>query len=81
MNMRTFSAFCLAVILIGTAGGCSSDDSTIEVTRTEVEKQRALRESAFGSMAGAMDKAAGVEQLNQDRKRSLDDAIDNSDGG
>lgn len=77
MNMRKLSALGVAVIL---AGGCGSEDSTIEVSRTEAEKQRALRESTFGSMVGTMDKAAGVEQLNQDRKRNLDDAIENSDG-
>lgn len=78
MNMQKFSALCVALILSGAAGGCGSEDSSIEANRDEVEKQRALRESAFGSMVGTMDKAAAVEQLNQDRKHELDDAIENS---
>jgi len=79
MNMRKFPALCVAVVLVGTAGGCGSEDSSIEASRTEAEKQQALRESAFGSMVGTMDKAAAVEQLSQDRKRNLDEAIEDSD--
>lgn len=78
MNMQKCLAVCVAMILAGAAGGCGSEDGTIEASRTEVEKQQALRDSTFGSLAGTIDQAHSVEQLNEDRKRNLDDAIENS---
>jgi hypothetical protein len=42
---------------------------------TEAERQQALRDSAFGDLVEPMDRAAGVEQLQLDRKRELDEAL------
>ncbi len=42
---------------------------------TEAERQQALRDSAFGGLVEPMDRAAGVEQLQLDRKRELDEAL------
>ena len=43
---------------------------------TEAERQQALRDSAFGGLVEPMDRAAGVEQLQLDRKRELDEIIE-----
>lgn len=42
---------------------------------SEAERQQAPRDSAFGDLVEPMDRAAGVEQLQLDRKRELDEAL------
>jgi hypothetical protein len=46
-----------------------------EERQTEAERQQALRDSAFGDLVEPMDRAAGIEQLQLDRKRELDEAL------
>ncbi len=77
--MRNVFAVSIAVILLGTAAGCDSNDAGRDV-RTEAEKQQALRDSAFGSMTETMDRARDVEQLQRDRKSGLDAALENLQG-
>lgn len=72
--MRMFPAVLLAVVL----AACGTDD--VDRARTEAEKQRALEESTFGEMTGTLDKAREVEELNADRKRQLDEAVEESEG-
>ena len=55
--------------------GACAPDAPQEPT-TEAERQQALRDSAFGGLVEPMDRAAGVEQLQLDRKRELDEALD-----
>ena len=47
-----------------------------EERRTEAERQQALRDSAFGGLVEPMDRAAEVEQLQLDRKREIDEALE-----
>ena len=56
-----------------TISACTPEAS--EERSTEAERQQALRDSAFGSLVEPMDRAAGVEQLQLDRKRELDEAL------
>ena len=77
--MRANFALLIAVTMIGASGGCGSSTSSQDNSRTEAEKQQALRDSAFGSMVETMDRARGVEQLQLDRKARLDAALENSE--
>jgi hypothetical protein len=54
--------------------GCSTDDDA--PAKSDAEKQQALEESAFGDMTSALDRAKEVEDLSADRKRQLDEAMD-----
>jgi hypothetical protein len=74
--MPKFIALSLALILIGASSGCGSSQDSPESRRTNAEKQQALNDSAFGTMAGTMDRARGVEQLQQDHKNKLDATMD-----
>lgn len=71
--MRKVLVLSMGVILIGVSSGCGSDQD--EVT-TEADKQQVLRDSSFGAMAESMDRAAEVEQLQQDRKNRIDAALE-----
>ena len=71
--MRKALMLSMAAMLIGASIGCSPDQ---EEVRTEADREQALRESAFGSMAESMDRAAEVEQLQQDRKNQIDAALE-----
>ena len=71
--MRKALVLSMGVILIATTGGCGPNQ---EEVRTEAEREQALRESAFGSMAESIDRAAEVEQLQQDRKNRIDAALE-----
>jgi len=44
---------------------------------TQAEREAALRESAFGGLVEPMDRAQEIQQLQIDRKRELDAAIEN----
>lgn len=75
MNMHTYLAIGLATVLAGAIAGCGpADDGR---PKTDAEKRQALDESAFGDMAGTMDRAREVEQLNIERKDRLDAELDN----
>lgn len=54
--------------------GCSPADDP--PAKSDAKKQQALEESAFGEMTGTLDRAKEVEDLNADRKRQLDEAMD-----
>lgn len=56
------------------AAACAPDAP--EERSSEAERAQALRESAFGGLVEPMDRAAGVEQLQLDRKRELDEALE-----
>jgi len=60
------------VISLLAACGAPSDD----LPPTEAERDAALRESAFGGLVAPMDQAAEIQQLQSDRKRELDAAIE-----
>jgi len=62
------------LIALVAIGACAPDAP--EERSTEAERQQALRDSAFGGLIEPMDRAAGVEQLQLDRKRELDEALD-----
>lgn len=64
----------LLVAAIAALTACGSKPP--EDSATEAERQQALRESAFGSMVEQMDRAAEVQQLELDRKREIDEALD-----
>lgn len=64
----------LIVAALVSIGACAPDAP--EERRTEAERQQALRDSAFGGLVEPMDRAAGVEQLQLDRKRELDEALE-----
>ena len=76
--MRKTLAFSMAVILLGISSGCGPSESSRDVRKTEAEKQQALRDSTFGSMAEAMDRARSVEQLQLDRKDRIEAALEDS---
>ena len=60
---------CLTISLIATfAVGCSSGDRDDE-SPTE-------QEGVFDPMVNTMDKARGVEDLSQSRKKELDEALE-----
>ncbi len=72
MNRRTYLALWLAIAMVAAMEGCGSDrDGAV---RAEADQQRALAESAFGDLAGTLDRAGEVEGLSADRKRELDRA-------
>lgn len=76
--MRKTLVFSLAAMLLAISSGCGPSESSRDVRKTEAEKQQALRDSTFGSMAEAMDRARGVEQLQLDRKDRLEAALEDS---
>ena len=78
--MRKLLALSLTMILIGASSGCGPGNSDHTASKTEAEKQQALRNSAFGSAVETMDRAKAVEQLQQDRKNQLDAAMESSEG-
>ena len=61
--------FALIVLL-----GCSAGEEPPK--KSDAEKRQALEESAFGDMTSTLDRAKEVEELNADRKRQLDEAMD-----
>jgi len=63
------------VVALTALAACGSADGP-EEGPSEAERQQALRDSAFGSLVEPMDRAAGVEQMQLDRKRELDEAIE-----
>ena len=71
--MRRTLVVSIGVILIGATSGCSPSP---EEVRTEAEREQALRDSTFGSIAESMDHAVEVEQLQQDRKNRIDAALE-----
>ncbi|MBT8442554.1 MAG: hypothetical protein KJO76_09230 [Gammaproteobacteria bacterium] len=54
--------------------GCSPGEEP--PAKSDAEKQQALEESAFGDMTSTLDRAKEVEDLNADRKRQLDEAME-----
>ena len=78
--MRKFLALSVAVMLIGASSGCGPSQSNEGDRRTEAERQQALRDSAFGSAAVALERAREVEQLQQDRKSELEAALESAEG-
>lgn len=78
--MRKFIALSMAVMLILASSGCGPSQSDRAERRTEAERQQALRDSAFGTAAVALERAREVEQLQQDRRSELDAALENAEG-
>lgn len=72
--MATLFRSYLLVAAVTALTACGSKPP--EERATEAERQRALRDSAFGSMVEQMDRAAEVQQLQLDRKREIDEALD-----
>ena len=63
----------LTITALLAIGACAPEAPSERTT--EAERQQALRDSAFGGLVEPMDRAAGVEQLQLDRKRELDEAL------
>ncbi len=78
--MRKALALSIAVFLGGVLTGCGPDERNEDGGRTEAEKQQALSDSTFGPMTDAMDRARDVAQMQQDRSRELDEALEKSEG-
>jgi hypothetical protein len=72
--MPRYSAVFFAVIVGAGVAGCGSEPP--DERPTEAERQQALRDSAFGSLVEPMDRAAEIQQLQLDRKREIDEALD-----
>ncbi|HSG63670.1 MAG TPA: hypothetical protein VLD39_01655 [Gammaproteobacteria bacterium] len=72
--MPTLCRYSLIVAGLAALLACAPDAP--EERPTEAERREALRDSAFGGLVEPMDRAAGVEQLQLDRKRELDEAIE-----
>jgi hypothetical protein len=73
--MHVLRTVLVAAAVAIVVGACSSGDES--PPKTDAEKQEALENSAFGELAGTLDKAAEVEELTKDRKRQLDESLDN----
>ena len=78
--MRKALALSVIVVLSGVLTGCGSGERNQDGGRTEAETQQALRDSTFGPMTDAMNRAEGVVQMQQDRSRELDEALDKAEG-
>ncbi len=78
--MRKFFALSMAVMLTVASSGCGPSRSDQADRRTEAERQQALRDSAFGTAAVALERAREVEQLQQDRKSELEAALESAEG-
>jgi len=78
--MRVILAFSIAAILIGASTGCGPGKTSQGDGRTEAERQQDLRDSTFGGMTEALDRARDVEQLQRDRRGQLDEALESSAG-
>ena len=70
-NRRTLSVLLAFVCL----GACAVEQES--ASASQAERDAALRESAFGGLVEPMDRAQELQQLQLDRKRELDAAIDN----
>lgn len=77
--MLRIVALSITLLVVSASGGCGSDNGNQDDVRTEAEKQQALRDSAFGPMTETLDRAKGVEKLQQDRMDDLGAAIENSE--
>ena len=64
----------LSVTVLVAVGACAPEPP--DERRTQAEREQALRDSAFGGLVEPMDRAESVEQLQLDRKRELDAALD-----
>ena len=78
--MRKALAVFVTVVLSGALTGCGSGERDQDGGRTEAETQQALSDSTFGPMTDAMNRAEDVVQMQQDRSRELDEALDKSEG-
>ncbi len=77
--MHRYVSGIIAAIALLSVIGCGPSTSHHAENKSEAERAEALRSSTFGPMVGTMDRAAGVEQLNQDRKGRLDRALEESE--
>ena len=63
--------------------GCGSPDPAATAERAERDRERreaaAERETVFDPMLSTMDRAKGVNDINQDRNDRLGDALEESD--
>ena len=57
------------------ASACGVDDADPATSRAE--RDAALRDSAFGGLVEPMDRAKALQELQLERKRELDAAIEN----
>ena len=74
MNAKTF---LIALLFVAMTGGCGSGGGDQAESRSDEEKQQALRDSAFGDMAETLERAEDVDQLQKDRMSELNSAIEN----
>jgi hypothetical protein len=78
--MHRYVSGIIAAIALASVISCGPSNSHHAENKSEAERAEALRTSTFGPMVETMDRAAAVEQLNQDRKGRLDQALEESEG-
>jgi hypothetical protein len=78
--MQIVRALSIVAILIVASSGCGPGESRSGDGRTDAERQQDLRESTFGGMTEALERAQDVEQLQRDRRGQLDEALEGSAG-
>ena len=71
----TMRSTIFTLLLAAGLGGCAPEEDA--QPPTQAEREAALRESAFGGLVEPMDRAQEIQQLQIDRKRELDEAIEN----
>jgi len=78
--MRNALALFITPFLSGALAACGPGERNEGGGPTEAETQQALSDSTFGPMSDAMDRARAVNQMQQDRSRELDEALEKSEG-
>lgn len=63
-------------LLAASAALSACGTETRDAPAAQSQRPQTSRESAFGNLAEPIDRAAGVEQLQIDRKREIDEALE-----
>ena len=71
--MTRITRILVPLVLAMVAGCGAADDAP---PPSQAERDAALRDSAFGGLVEPMDRAAEIQQLQDNRKRELDAAIE-----
>ena len=77
--MKNSACVVASLLLTAILAGCGSGTGDSDVRRTEAEKQKALEESAFGTLTDTMNRAADVDTLQQNRTGEIDAALEESE--
>lgn len=71
----TYRHRILALVLMAALGACAEPPDSQPTT--QAERDAALRDSAFGGLVEPLEAAQELQQMQIDRKRELDEAIEN----